>query len=202
MSSITRLRTSPKNREELMDFALAGPWAGIAASSIALMMGLDLTIGASPESAAYFPALPTSFLQASSLIASVVDSALPNSNILATGIDPATPVYLHPLAIAGYAGLMLNALNLTPFGRTDGGRIALSMFGRSGAQILSLITLITLLLAGFVGNDSFLTYFLFVSFFQGELEIPMRDESDPIDASRIVLGLVTAAFVLLTLIPV
>jgi len=183
-----------------MDFALAGPWFGIAASSVALTIGLDLTAAATPDAAAYFPALPTSFLQASSLVASVVDSTLQNGLLQIS--NPATPIYLHPLAVAGYAGLMINALNLTPFGRTDGGRIALAMFGRSGAQILSLVTLISLLVAGFVGNDSFLTYFLFVSFFQGELELPLRDESDSLDVSRIVLGLVTAAFVLLTLIPV
>lgn len=113
-SSITRLKTSPKNRQQLLDFALAGPWAGIVASMIALLVGLQLTVTMDAASFAQLPALPTAFLQASTLISSIVDSVLDNGLMQAP--DPGAPIPLHPVAIAGYAGLMYNALNLVPYG--------------------------------------------------------------------------------------
>ena len=85
---------------------------------------------------------------------------------------------------------------------TDGGRISLALFGRSGATFMSLITLIALFIAGFLGNDSFLLYFLFISFFQGDLEIPMRNEVDGVGFLRAALAVATAAFVVMTLVPV
>lgn len=39
-------------------------------------------------------------------------------------------VQVSSLFVAGWAGLTVNALNLLPTGELDGGRIALSLFGR------------------------------------------------------------------------
>lgn len=80
--------------------------------------------------------------------------------------------------------------------------MALSIFGRSGAQLTGLATCIGLLVAGFVTSDAFLTYFLFISFFQGELEIPARNEVDEVEFSRILLAIASGVLVLLTLVPV
>jgi Zn-dependent protease len=113
-SSITRFKSSPKNRQQLLDFALAGPWAGIVSSMIALLVGLQLTASMDAASFAQLPALPTAFLQASTLISSIIDNYLDNGLMQAP--DPTLPIPLHPAAIAGYAGLMYNALNLVPYG--------------------------------------------------------------------------------------
>jgi membrane-associated protease RseP (regulator of RpoE activity) len=37
---------------------------------------------------------------------------------------------VNSLLLAGWAGLILNALNCIPFGETDGGRIASALWGR------------------------------------------------------------------------
>ena len=113
-SSITRLKTSPKNRQQLLDFALAGPWAGIVCSLISLFIGLQLTATMDAESFAKLPALPTSFLQSSTLISSIIDGVLDIGLLRAP--DPTFPVPLHPAAIAGYMGLLFNTLNLIPYG--------------------------------------------------------------------------------------
>jgi len=198
-SSITRFKSSPKNRQQLLDFALAGPWAGIVSSMIALLVGLQLTASMDAASFAQLPALPTAFLQASTLISSIIDNYLDNGLMQAP--DPTLPIPLHPAAIAGYAGLMYNALNLVPYGRTDGGRIALALFGRNLTKLINGLTLITLFIAG-LGSDLFLFQFLFVFLFQGEPEIPLRNELENVGPLRVLLSLATITFVIMTLVPV
>ena len=75
------------------------------------------------------------------------------------------------------------------------------MFGRSGAQLVSLITFIGMFLLGLSGSDLILFYFSYVVFFQSELEIPQRNEVDDMDFSRVLIATASGVLVLLTLIP-
>lgn len=62
---------------------------------------------------------------------------------------------------------------------TDGGRISLAMFGRRGSFVVKLFTTLLLCAAGIFGLDEvniFLTYVLFASIWQRELETPTRNE--------------------------
>ena len=199
-SSITALRSSPKNKTALFDFALAGPLTGMICSILAIFFGLQITIGL--DSAGYnaLPVLPISFLTQSALGGGIIEAFL-GENTLTNVVDPSATIHVHPFVIAGYTALFTNALNLTPFGRTDGGRISLALFGRSGAQVVGLITLTSLFLVGIIASDAILLYFAFILFFQSELEIPMRNEVDEVDFGRILLVTLSGVLVLLTILP-
>ena len=97
--------------------------------------------------------------------------------------------------------ILSNVSLLNTLTGTDGGRIALTLFGRSGTQFVSLITFIAMFIQGVMGSDLLLFFFSFVIFFQSELEIPQRNEVDDMDFSRVLLATVTGVLVLLTLIP-
>ena len=84
---------------------------------------------------------------------------------------------------------------------TDGGRVALALFGRNAKMSIGLLALGALFLVGLLGSDLFLFYFAFVISFQSGNEIPARNEVDNVGFSRVLVA--TAVYVLgmLTLIP-
>lgn len=111
----TQLKTPPKNLRALFDFALAGPAAGIIVSLGLLLGGLQLTQSLDSTSLTYFPNLKVDFLRASSLGGGIVDGVL-GGDIFALGDESTTALSLHPFTIAGFVGLMVNALALLPIG--------------------------------------------------------------------------------------
>jgi len=121
-SAVTSLKTPPKNKESLFDFALAGPLTGIAVSIAFLFYGLDATASMDAASYANLPALPLQFLRQSSLGGGIIDSVIPGLLNLPDAVRGSATVSginipLHPIAIAGYLGLLINAMNLLPVGR-------------------------------------------------------------------------------------
>ena len=58
-------------------------------------------------------------------------------------------VFVHPVALAGWVGLFVTALNLFPVGQLDGGRIAYALFGARHRQV-SIATFVALLALGAV----------------------------------------------------
>jgi hypothetical protein len=121
-SSITNFKSLPKNREQLFDFAIAGPLAGIIASLLALYTGLQLTAVSDQSALATFPALPLEILRQSSLGGGVIEYVLGNGILsipdgaVGTKAVASINIPLHPVAIAGYISLIVNALSLLPIG--------------------------------------------------------------------------------------
>lgn len=207
-SSITTLKSSPKNRQDLLEFAVAGPLAGMICSIFVLSYGLVLTATADTATIQMFPGLPLAVLRQSSLGGGLVDIFLGNGvlNVPAsaegTQLLASTMIALHPFAIAGFLSLFVNALALVPVGRTDGGRVSMALFGRSGTQAVTFISLLLMFALGFSGeSDLLLFYFGFVVFAQSELEIPLRNEIDDVDFSRVFVAGFALFLTLLTLIP-
>lgn len=206
-SSITSLKTSPKNKSDLLLFSVAGPLVGLGASLLLELYGLGLTASADLESLQRFPGLPLALLRQSSLGGGLVDLVLGNgvlnvpASIEGANMLGSTIIPLHPFAIAGFVSLLVNALALVPAGRTDGGRISMSLFGRSGSQGLTLVSLAALFIVGFSGSDLLLFYFGFVVLAQLELEIPLRNEIDDVGVPGVLLASLAAFLTLLTLVP-
>lgn len=84
---------------------------------------------------------------------------------------------------------------------TDGGRIALALFGRGGKLAVGNIGLFALLFTGVLGSDLFLFYFAFVVAFQSGNEVPARNEVDDISFPRVILATIAFATAFLALVP-
>lgn len=191
---ITPLESYARLRRDLFDVAVSGPIVGIGASLFALIYGLSAT--ASGQVADWFPQIPTALFHVSLVVGALADLILPAAT------QAQTTLAVHPLIIVGYTGLIINALNLLPIGRLDGGRIIQALYGR---VVGGRATAITILLQGFtsiLGNSPLLLFWgLVCIFLQRESDFPCLNEVLEPDNSRTVLGLAIIAFALLVIIP-
>jgi len=203
MSFQNRIKTSPKNLPTLFNFAFIGPAVGMVTSFIFLITGLQMTLELTPEQVQYAASVPVGFLQLSSLGANIVDYVLGGGDGLLLQQDPTTPVLLHPFAIAGLAGIMINALDTIPLAGTDGGRMSQALLGRPGHIAFSGLTYFAILLyCIFSGHqDIFLTYLFVTSFTQKDLEIPARNEVDQAGLGQAAIALIMWCVAILALTP-
>ena len=113
-SSVTTFKELPKSNDAMFDIAISGPMLGFLASLASLVVGAQLTLSSDP---ATLPCLPVDILRQSTLGGSVVDTIIQGSLYVPDGA-PSTGlmVSLHPLAVAGYISLIVNALALLPVG--------------------------------------------------------------------------------------
>lgn len=118
-STVTTFKTLPPTRIAVFDFSLAGPALGMLASIAALFVGSQLTVTGDPTN---FPALPLAILRQSTLGGGIIDYILGGGTLyvpdaaLGTNAVAEMTIPLHPIALAGYIGLIVNALSLLPIG--------------------------------------------------------------------------------------
>jgi hypothetical protein len=208
MGAKTDLTSSPPNRSALFDFAIAGPLVGIVSSVGCLALGLILTGTADESVRQYFPCLPVGLMLTSTLGGSMVDYFLGGGivgveNRFVTMQDPSTLVVLHPAAVAGYCGLLINALAMLPLGSTDGGRVSLAIFGRYGQTLVGALAWVSLLIASFTleRSDILIAAWVVNNVVQLDPEIPCRDETDEVNIPRALAGLSIWLVSLLAIIP-
>ena len=100
------------NRMVLMEIGAAGPIAGFVVALPMLILGLYLS--------SVTPSIGMGSINfGSSLILNFCSQ-------LVLGVDPSSPdinIHLHPIAFAGWIGMLITALNLMPVGQLDGGHI-------------------------------------------------------------------------------
>jgi hypothetical protein len=202
MGSKTELLSSPTNRNVLADFAMSGPLVGMLASLGCLITGLELTVTADAGVSQYFPSLPVSLLSASTLGGTMVDYFLEGGLFISLQ-DPSTMVPLHPLAIAGYISLLINALSLLPLGSTDGGRLSLAIFGRYGHVVVGSLVWISILIAScsLQRVEILFCAWLVNNVIQREMEVPCRDETEPVSPWRVLTALTLWSVTALLVIP-
>jgi membrane-associated protease RseP (regulator of RpoE activity) len=185
MGAVTQLRTSPKNLTSLFDFAFFGPFCGLFTSLVFLVTGIQSTLLADADAAQYFPHLPVNVLQMSTLGGSIVDFFY-GGNGMITMQSAASTVPLHPLAIAGFCGIVINSLEMLPLGSSDGGRLSQALFGRSTHAIVGGATWFSLLVSSFLLDQQEVLIGAWVVFnlVQNDMELPCRDEVDKVNIPR------------------
>ena len=191
-----RMKALPRTRRVMFDIGAAGPWAGVILAIPAVIIGLylsdvtplDKSVGGSLE-------LGNSllFLGLSHLV---------------LGVDPAmVNVNLHPIAFAGWTGLLVTSLNLLPVGQLDGGHVVYALFPRRHRTIstLFIISCVLMVLVPLVLGHSpwwgwLLWAVLLVALGLGHPTTIDRDT--PLDLRRTVAAWLTVVLFIVTFSPV
>jgi membrane-associated protease RseP (regulator of RpoE activity) len=116
MGAIIRMRSPIPNRRVLFDVGMAGPLAGLLLALPILVTGLALSPVQRPLGQVLQEGNSLAYLALKWLVKGP--------------IPPGADVILHPMALAGWLGLFVTALNLMPLSQLDGGHIAYAVLGR------------------------------------------------------------------------
>jgi membrane-associated protease RseP (regulator of RpoE activity) len=108
-------------------------------------------------------------------------------------------VMVHPVAMAGWAGLLVTFLNLIPAGQLDGGHVLFALFGKKVNRLFPVILAATFLL-GFSWSGWWLWTGLI--FFFGRFHPEPLDQITKLDRSRKILAVVVLVIFLLVITPV
>lgn len=185
--SLTRIESLVPNRSVLFDIGVAGPLAGGVVSLGMLIVGLGLSHPGSPFQ------LPSTFFQGSVLVGTLARLML-GSALESPLVD------VDPLALLGWLGLVITALNLLPAGQLDGGRVIQAIYGRKTAGRTTVFTVILLALVS-LANPLALYWAALILVLQRNLERPCLDDITEPDDGRAALGLLALLLTLTILLP-
>jgi membrane-associated protease RseP (regulator of RpoE activity) len=192
MGAFISIKEPVPNRRALLAIAAAGPLAGMVVAVPVLLLGLSLS--EVRNMAAVQAALPEIgfFTEGNSLLYAAA-KILTFGRFLPSGGED---VYMHPVALAGWAGLLVTGLNLLPAGQLDGGHIFFALFGPRAAQAMSMLVAVALIGLGFLWNGWFLWAVLVALL--GQQRSPLLNEVSPLEGrwrALAVVGLLVFALV-------
>lgn len=218
LGAFIQLKEPPKNKRILLDIGIAGPLAGLIVAIPVLLIGLSLSslnqvplflprgasVSVEGNSLLYLFAKYLTFGQFLPEPASY--NGLPpllywiryfftGRPYPLGGID----VFLHPMAWAGWAGLLVTALNLIPVGQLDGGHVIYVLLGKK-ARFLVPPILVSLVLLGLVWSGWWLWAFLL--FLLGRFYAEPLDQITPLDPKRKAIAILGLIIFVLVFIPV
>lgn len=185
-----------KSRRQLFDIGVAGPLAGLAVAVPALALGLQWSQVLPVE-----PAAVGHMSQGVSVNASMM-LALVSKLVIGSAVSQGHYLVLHPLAFAGWLGLMITALNLLPVGQLDGGHIAHALFGGARAARIGRIALGGMVVLGLFVWPGMISWALIVYFIAGRPGTPPLDDVTVLDGKRRALGWFAYGLLALILLPV
>ncbi|MCA2642840.1 MULTISPECIES: site-2 protease family protein [unclassified Microcystis] len=188
-----QMRSPVPTRKALFDVAVAGPLGGIIIAIPLLFWGLSLSeiVPLTNQSSLLnFQALNPQF----SLLLSIVAKLALGSNLIA-----GKAINLHPLAVAGYVGIIVTALNLMPVGQLDGGHIVHAMYGQKTAIIIGQLTRLFMFILALVQPDFLL--WAIILLLMPVSDQPALNDVTELDNKRDLLGLFSLALLLSILLP-
>ncbi len=217
MGAFINMKEPPRNRKVLLDIGVAGPLSGLLVAIPILWIGLAMsqvtTLNITPGQGIQMEG--NSILYLFSKFA-IFGQLLP-APASYDGIDPvlywlryfftATPfpmggtdVSLSAVAWAGWAGLLVTAMNLIPAGQLDGGHMLYVLFGRKRARQIWPIVLGGLVLLGIFWTGWWLWAVLI--FMLGRTYAEPLDQITPLDKRRKILAVIALVVFVLTFSPV
>lgn len=177
------------NRKALFDIAISGPLAGLIFAIPIAWWGLQdssvTTIDPSQGSIIFGDPLILKWMYEV------------RHGVLAANQE----VVLNPLLFAGWVGIFITALNLMPIGQLDGGHILYTLIGRKAHWVAYSVVGGAIVWMATTRDPSFILMIGLLYAF-GLKHPPTANDNVPLGATRIVLGWLALAFVLIGFTPI
>lgn len=228
LGAFIAMRGIPKNKRILFDVGVAGPIAGLVIAVPVLFLGLYLSPLGPIEQ---LPGGSSGFLEGNSIFylfaKYVVFGKLLPEPVNFAGLSPALywvryflsgqpipfnglDVQLDSVALAGWAGLLVTALNLVPVGTLDGGHVAYGLFGEKARRIfpiamgvlIGLIFLPGLLTFSFGSFNFSWLLWAFILFWLGNVRTQPLDDITELDPTRRAIGYAMLVVFILLFTPI
>ncbi len=199
-----KIKSPIDRKRQLFDVGAAGPLAGFLLTLPALFIGLT-----------YSKVVPLAGGEATLSLGEPLLLKLAGALVLKP-VPDGSDILLHPVAFAGWVGLLVTSLNLLPLGQLDGGHVAYALFGKR-KRVLSSIVLGALILLGvffFAGwliwGGLGLAFVLVVRLKRPKALYPLAvrlrhppiyDEDVPLNRGRVILGAFIILIFILSFIP-
>ncbi len=217
MGAFILMKGRTVNRRQMLTVGAAGPLVGFVLAVPILLLGLSLSevqpmIG--PQEGSVI------FMEGNSLLYLLL-KYLTFGRILPGGGDPSTflgalrevgaalfgtfpidqgyDVFIHPVALAGWAGLLVTAFNLLPVGQLDGGHVLYSLIGQR-AQKLTWPVIGLLVVMGVLLWPGWFLWAALIFLF-GQSHPDPLDDVTRLDAPRKIVAVVVLLIFVLTFTP-
>jgi membrane-associated protease RseP (regulator of RpoE activity) len=206
LGAFIRIKSPIRSRADLFDIGIAGPIAGFIVAVPVMVYGLlaskvltgDAAAAAaaavsatSPDNASMLLGFPLIFKLVHWIMAAMGSTA-------AIAQAPASALYIHPMAMAAWVGMLATSLNLLPGGQLDGGHIIFAV-KPSWHRPVSLLSILVLLPLSWYCWAGWLLWAVVLRFTGSRHpDVPLLP---PLDAKRRVLAVFALIMLALTLIP-
>jgi membrane-associated protease RseP (regulator of RpoE activity) len=181
------------HRRALFDIGISGPLAGLVPTIFFCVVGLH----------------NSSIVDVSHIHDGPVFGSSVLFSILAHYFAPQVPkgflLDMHPMAFAGWVGLLITSLNLIPVGQLDGGHILYALLRHNARRVATLVLLLAIAAACWQsymhGTVSPWTLMLFLLVLMGPAHPPTADDGEKLGVFRYILGWLTLAFIFIGFTP-
>lgn len=181
--ALINVKSSIPTRNALFDLGYSGPLAGFLVAIPVLLVGLKYsTVTASTDVAmSFIPPLIMEFF----------------TYLVAPTANAGQMLIVHPVAFAGWVGILVTMLNLMPVAFLDGGHISRSLFSQNIHRIISIMGIMITIVLGWY----FMAALMVFIFLMGKGHPGALDNINPINRNRKIMAVIILAIFILCLSP-
>ena len=187
LGAFIKIKSPITRRKQLFDIGVAGPLTGFLLSLPALVYGLPLS--------KIVPAVPRedTMVFGEPLLLKFLGS------LMFKGGSSQSDLFLHPVAFAGWVGLLVTAFNLFPIGQLDGGHVSFALLGEK-AKSLTKILLVAFVFMGIFFWIGWIVWALIITLL-GLKHPRVIDDRERLSPWRRFIGAVILVIFILSFIP-
>ncbi len=184
LGAVIMQKSLPPNRDALFDVGANGPIAGFIIALIFSAIGMTLLIpGEIPPGDSLVPVSWILLLRGFSGL-----------NLIPQIIPPNTGWHMHPIAYAGWAGMVVTMINLLPAAMLDGGHVARSSTPSNKQRLILTFASIAILLLS--GTEFVIMAFLIIFMSMFKHPGPLDDVSGLSRNRKLLIVALVAVFIL------